>query len=418
MNSQNSFRGRDREIVYIVSHFPNLTETFVYRELISLRNLGQRVSLLALHAPRPLNQSKEFGALDSVPVRHDSMFSCLIRACVTLISHPGRSLGLLGEGFRACWKDPVILVKMFFCLLKAAGFATRRVSGVRHILHAHFCHLEAACAYFIHRLVGTPYVIINHVQIFYLPDRLIRSVLDNALLVVCDFEWNRKELTRRFPIASDKTETIHGGIFLPDCPPEFRLAGKVSVILNIGRLRPTKGQVYLVEACDLLRKKGIRFRCEIVGEGDQRQSLADRIRDLGLEDSVILRGSCSWEGLEKYYREADVFAFPCVRDSQGGWSDGVPTVLLEAMGRGIPIVTSSLPGPGEVVREGETGAVVPERDSTALAKALERVLSDEELRERYIRNGWEHLRNKFDIGRNVARLLRLEREKITEGELS
>ena len=92
----------------------------------------------------------------------------------------------------------------------------------------------------------------------------------------------------------------------------------------------------------------------------------------------------------------------------------MPTVLLEAVVRGIPIVTSSLPGPGEVVRDGETGEVVPERDSPALAEALERVLFDPGLRERYIRNGWEHLKNEFDIGRNVARLLRLEREKITE----
>jgi glycosyltransferase involved in cell wall biosynthesis len=287
---------------------------------------------------------------------------------------------------------------MVYSFIKAMMLDERLRGRIPVVVHAHFCHLEAACAYFLHRWSGVPYFLTNHVLIFYIPEPLTRRILAAAERVICDFQWNRSEI-----LNPEKVVLIRGGLDIPSRPPLHRPVKPVPVILNIGRLRPTKGQKYLVDACRVLKERGIRFRCDIVGEGDQRDDLEQRIRDGKLEDSVFLRGKCSWGELEQYYGEADLFAFPAVEDRLGR-SDGVPTVLLEAVGRGIPVVTTGLPGPAELIRNGETGRVVGEGDVEGLANAIEDLMAGEELRERVVRNAWERLRNLFDIRRTSAML--------------
>jgi glycosyltransferase involved in cell wall biosynthesis len=155
--------------------------------------------------------------------------------------------------------------------------------------------------------------------------------------------------------------------------------------LSVGRLVPKKGFPDLIEALGVLRGRGVAFRAMIVGAGPERSKLEEQIKRLNLSDIVTLPGAVTQEELVGIYKEATVFALPC-RILDDGDRDGLPNVLLESMSMGLPVISSPISGIPEVIRNGENGLLVPERDVNALAAALELLLHDAELRERLGRN--------------------------------
>lgn len=141
----------------------------------------------------------------------------------------------------------------------------------------------------------------------------------------------------------------------------FANMGRPPRIVAAGRLHPKKGFDVLVAALALLRDQGEGFDCEIAGEGDERARLEGLIAQHGLGDRVRLVG---WrDDVPAFLATGDVFAFP-------SHQEGFPLVLLEAMAVGLPVVSSAISGPVEMIADGVDGALVPPGDPAALARAL------------------------------------------------
>ncbi len=141
---------------------------------------------------------------------------------------------------------------------------------------------------------------------------------------------------------------------------------------------PEKGVLDLVRA--LARVNGTTpCRLLIAGDGPSASVLAEAAGKLGIADNVKLVGYVSGSDLAHCYREADAFALPSYRE-------GFPTVLLEAMSAGLPIVTTSLRGAVDRLEEGVNALFVPPRRPDLLAKALSRILADDHLRARMAAN--------------------------------
>jgi len=132
-------------------------------------------------------------------------------------------------------------------------------------------------------------------------------------------------------------------------------------IVAAGRLHPKKGFDVLIAALALLRDQGQVFDAEIAGEGDERGRLEALIAQHGLGDRARLVG---WrDDVAGFLATGDVFAFP-------SYQEGFPLVLLEAMAVGLPVASSVIAGPVEMIDEGVTGRLVPPGDPAALAQAL------------------------------------------------
>src|SRR5260221_10875157 len=140
-----------------------------------------------------------------------------------------------------------------------------------------------------------------------------------------------------------------------------------------------KGFPDLLDACRILRQRGVRFRCEIVGGGLLKGRLQDMLRACGLEAQVKLVGSLPQQELLGYYRSAAVFALPFPVAADGD-RDVLPNVLKEAMAIGIPVVTTRLPGIEELIEDEFSGLLLPPGNPAALATTLERLLADAVLR--------------------------------------
>jgi glycosyltransferase involved in cell wall biosynthesis len=173
-----------------------------------------------------------------------------------------------------------------------------------------------------------------------------------------------------------------------DVPPEAvatrraRLgAGAQDVVVaGIGRLIPVKGFEYLLEAYAQALTTEPRLRLVLVGDGDARADLEARARSLGVSETVAFTGMADRSQIPEYLAVADVVAVPSIR--HGGYVDGLPTVALEAMAARKPLVASEVGGLPELVRDGENGLLVPEKDASALADALVRLARDPDLRAR------------------------------------
>jgi glycosyltransferase involved in cell wall biosynthesis len=144
-------------------------------------------------------------------------------------------------------------------------------------------------------------------------------------------------------------------------------------LLHVGRLHTQKGQRFLIDAVDLLRRQGCQSSLVIAGEGPLREELEDRVRRLGLDGCVSLLGRR--DDVRDLLRAADVFVFPSLYEAAG-------IALLEAMACARPVVASRTGGIVEIVRDGVDGLLVPPGDSEALANALGRLAADPALRGR------------------------------------
>ena len=138
-------------------------------------------------------------------------------------------------------------------------------------------------------------------------------------------------------------------------------------IVAAGRLHPKKGFDVLVHAIGKLRAWDYEVTCEIAGEGDERRALEGLIRELDLEACVTLKG---WtDDVVGFLATGDLFAFP-------SHQEGFPLTLLEAMSVGLPVVSSEIDGPLEIVTDGGDGRLVPDDDPDRLAEALAELISD------------------------------------------
>jgi glycosyltransferase involved in cell wall biosynthesis len=175
------------------------------------------------------------------------------------------------------------------------------------------------------------------------------------------------------------------------------------MILCVGTLHEVKGQPYLIEACRLLQERGHTFECHFVGDGPDRKALNDLVEHSGLSSKVRFHGSLTREQIARLLMDADVLTAPSV-PTRDGRREGIPVVLMEAMGSGVPVIASDLSGIPELVNDQLTGLLVPPRDAGAIADALERFIQDPGVRRRLGNAGRAKVVGEFDLNKNAAKL--------------
>ncbi len=397
---------------YVVKCYPRFSETFVVREVIAREAAGERIAIASLRAPKD-------------PRFHADL--ARVRAGVTWIptgSGSGRSTaaawralddvrvlvgGVLPQPALTALADEEPDVAAQGVLL--AAWALQQ--GVGH-LHAHFASLPARTTRLAALLTGLPWSVTAHAKDLFHADvdpRRLRAVLAgphgaDAVVAVSDSStaWVRE----RFPTAP--VHRVHNGLELAGSTsgaarglawssPRRRPA----VVAAVGRLVPKKGFDDLLAAVAVLRDRGVPARLRLAGAGEQEGALRARVGALDLHDRVELLGPLTQEEVVDLVRGAAVMAAPC-RVAEDGDRDGLPTVVLEALALGTPVVSTPVVGVPEAVETERTGLLVPERDPLALADALERLLQDADLRERLSVAGRARVEERFDV-RDQARAL-------------
>ena len=403
-------KSQSLKVAYMMSRFPKLTETFILYEMLAMKQQGIQVEVYPLMREREEQMHPE--AMQFVEIAHYQPFISfpIVKANLYfLLKKPFVYLKTLWDLLRANWGSVNFFTGGIGIFPKTALFAYQmRADHVQHV-HAHFASHPAAAGFIVHRLVGIPYSFTAHGSDLHRDRHMLREKVAEAAFVAAISEYNKEIIISECRgNYREKVHVVHCGVDIEvfrerSHETPYEKGENPFMILCVGTLHEVKGQAYLIDACHQLRGRGFNFECHFVGDGPDRNSLTDLVERADLSDKVHFHGRLTRDEIARLLLDADVLAAPSV-PTRDGRREGIPVVLMEAMGSGVPVIASNLSGIPELVNDQLTGLLVRPRDATSLANALERYIKDPDLRRRLGRAGREKVAQEFDLNKNAAGL--------------
>ena len=390
-----------------MSRFPHLPETFILREMIAVEALGWEIALYPLIAqdqPVVHAEAQEWlKRAHRLPWLSRDILAANLRQ---LISRPRRYVSLW---FRVVWENRTslkFLLRAVMLFPKVVRMAEQmQQEGVSHI-HAHYATHPALAAWLIHEMVGISYSITVHAHDIFVDKAMLAAKLRDATFIVAISDYNREYLTREVGASSaGKIHVVHCGIdpaiyktraYPPASHEPFE-------IISVGSLQPYKGMRYLIEACTLLRERGLPFHCRIIGDGEERTSLQRMIVDRKLESCVALLGARTQAEVARLLPGARCYVQASIV-TPSGKMEGIPVSIMEAFASGLAVVATEISGIPELVHPGVTGCLVPPADPLALADALTAVHENPVEASRMAEAGRALVAKEFDINHSARQL--------------
>jgi len=395
------------EIAVVMSRFPKFTETFVVNEILGLERHGIKVHIHPLLAKQPgPHQPSAVALIERAHYGRAWSIQAIVALFQLLLTRPRSLASIVGRLVADTWRSPSMMLKDLYLLPRICAIADELAkSNVSHI-HAHFLTHGGFAAWVLGRLTGLPYSVVAHGSDVHRHRAMMKTKVAEAAFIAAISEYNRAVIDEECgPVG--RVEIVHCGVDVSHIVPASATDRAPSpLVVCVGTLHEVKGQRYLVEAAAELKRRGRRIDVELVGDGPDRSMLADLAARLGVDDRVELVGPLDHHEVIERYKRAHVMVAPSVA-SRDGRREGIPTVIMEAMAAGTPVVASDLSGIPELVVHEESGLLTTPGDSNAIADAIERILANPKLAERLAGNANRTVREAFDLGRTTARLAEL-----------
>ena len=282
-----------------------------------------------------------------------------------------------------------------------------------NLIHAHWLIPQGLISLLGRRVTGirTPVLCTSHGGDLYglgskIMDRIKKWVISNsdALTIVSQ---SMREDVARLGAGRKPLQVIPMGVDLKNRFVPAEKGGGEGSILFVGRLVEKKGVRYLIEAVPLILEKFPGANIRIAGDGPEMDMLKRLSRELGVHKRVRFIGAVENEVLPALYQTADVVVFPSLV-AKGGDREGFGLVLVEALGCGCAVVATDLPAMQDIVIDGKSGFVVPQRSAEKLAEKVVYLLNDPLLRRELGKEGRKYVLKRFDwdiITRQYAALI-------------
>jgi len=386
-------------VVYVLSQFPCYDEAFLLREVHAV---AQKVDtwVFSLRPSRDPVVHEEARALRPRTLSVAFLLSTRIaRAQLRLLRlRPRRWLAAVFRLVAGNWRSPEFLLKSLAFLPKAGWLAAWAMENGVTRLHAGWATYPATVALFVSDVTGLPFSFSGHAHDIYVDTTGLAAKLRGADFVTTCTSKNADHLRALAPgLPEDRVAVVRHGVRLTSFDPSLARTGPLS-ILSVGTLHPYKGFGPLLDAIGLLADEGRDFRCTIVGGGPLEAELRGRVARAGLSGRVTLTGALAQQDVLPIYARSSVF----VLMAQPEWHWGVPNVIVEALASGCAVVTTRFGSVEELVRDGETGLLVPPRDPRALARAIARLDDDAALRCRLAAAGRAAVAREYDLEKAAA----------------
>jgi colanic acid/amylovoran biosynthesis glycosyltransferase len=365
-------------VAYVASRFPEVTQTWMLRELNAVASdPGFECELLSLFPPMKRTGTAHPSAQPWLSrLRRPRPVAAMAALAWWLRRSPARVLGVVAVVAAGYARRPGLLVRALATVPVAAAHA-RSIEelGVDHV-HAHTATYPLLTAWICHRLSGCPYSFTAHAHDIFVDQSLLSRRLAAAEFAVAISDFNRGFLAA---YGGDRTTPVHVircGIdpsayrFRPRAPAA---TGRLRALCVAG-LKDYKGHPVLLDA--LAGDPALdRVDLDIVGDGPARRSLEERADALGLGDRVTFHGALPEPAVTDMLGRADLFVLPSVV-TPDGTSEGLPVVLIEALAAGVPAVATRVTGVPELIRDGETGLLAEPGSVADLRRAIKALLAD------------------------------------------
>lgn len=395
----------------VVSDFPKVTETFILRDLVHYHRAGHEIRIFHLTPYRSDEVVHGFAEQTlswavTLPFLFDRR---VLGACLrALLRHPFKLFAIVWAIVREFATEPVNLLKSLAIVPKSLAMAEDLEAWQAAHVHAEFAGHPATAAWIVGRMSALPYSVSCHAHDIFRTQGLLEQKLSEATFVRCISRFNRDFLVERFPsLDTHAMPIIHVGVDTREIAPLEPASGEVFEILYIGSLEHRKGVSLLLRALAALPSR-VKWRCDIVGGGPDLEALRAQSLEAGLQDRVTFHGPQPFEAVSRFMAACHLQVVPSVI-GPGNRSEGIPTVIMEALAHRRPVIASRLSGIPELIEHGETGYLIEPGSVEELITAIVAVHDDPAAAHATASRGRELVEREFDMKTNAAARLELYR---------
>lgn len=393
---------------YILLWFPKASETFIFREVVNLRNMGVELKVFSVYgelfkglSPEMLAAAAQVERLGLPYIRQLPQTiwywwkrdrRLVKKVLRTMVSVPWRGLEKSGENLWA--------------VLCGFHLARRFEEEGIELIHSPWANGPATAAWVASMLTGIPFGFTARAWDIYPHDGMLAEKIKDSLFVRTNTRRNAGYLRNFANGHFDKVHMIYNGLTMTRVQEAAVPMVSPYKLLAVGRFSFTKGFDVLLKACRILKNEGLDFHLTLAGDGLLNRPLKFLARCLGLTDRVSFPGFVSHDRISDLMFQSDVLVMPSVI-SWTGDRDGIPNVILEALTHRLPVVASDISGISEIIIDRVTGRLVPQRNPETLARAIKDVLQDRQTALRMAECGRALVGQEFDPQNNFHRVLNL-----------
>ena len=364
-------RSKVENVLYILNSFPKISETFILNEMVALKKRGINVNIIALYNPL---ESK---------INEDVVQYKLYK-----------KTKYLKQRIRQIKIDS----KQFYKLYKSVD-----------IVHSHFAAEGATIGLEIAQKIKKPFTITAHAyDIFQKPDEnKLKNLFDGASAIITPSHYNKNFLVNQLNCNEKKVFIVRATIdHLKFKKQRVNEIINIPKIISIGRLVKKKGFVDLIRAMKDVCVEYPQAELIIIGNGQEKSKLESLVKELTLQNNVFILGEKTNEECLELIKKSDIAALSCTIADDGD-RDVCPLFLQEAMAVGLPVISTDIASIPELITNEKEGQLVPERDLDALAKAIIRVIQDENLRATLSAKGYKKIQKEFNISKQIDCLINI-----------
>jgi len=398
------------KVAFFLTAFPNLSETFILSQICGLMDLGVDIDI---YASVNLKQSKVHPQVEKYRLIDRTYYSDTVDPILKRVT---RGLKTFPKNF---FKNPLAYAEAIQSLslrdvFYVDAFLNEKAKKSYDIIHANYGSNGLIGVILKERGIIKGKLITS----FYGYDMssFIREKGENVykklfkhgdlFLPIVEF-WKEKLID--MGCSKDKIILHRIGINLDEFKFKERKLDSIRVkSITVARLAEKKGYEYSIKAVtNLIRaNKGLEIEYQIIGDGPLKKSLENLILKEGMKDNIKLLGSMNQSEIKDYLANAHIFILSSVTALDGD-TEGTPTVIMEAQACGLPVVSTRHSGIPEVVLDGKSGFLVPERDVDALTKKLQYLIEHPELWPEMGRAGRRFVEERYDIQKLNQRLVKI-----------
>lgn len=393
---------------YVLLWFPKPSETFVFREVVNLRRMGMPLEVFSLYGALNEDMSLEMREVSETVERLGVPGLKHIPANLAywLKNHREETLRLLREVPFRRWRGLEKSGENLWAAMCGVTLARRFVEkGIEHI-HAPWASGPATAAWVASRLTGIPFSFTARAWDIYPPDAILEDKLREALFIRSETRRNIDYLVEFCGGDAGKIYLTYNGVPLTahrEAPVTMKPPYK---LLALGRFVGKKGYNFLLRSCKLLADSGLDFHLTLAGDGPLMAYLKRLASQLEISDRVSFPGFVTYDGVSDLFCETDLLVMPSVVHASGD-RDGIPTVIMEALMHRVPVIATDVSGISEVIEDGITGLLIPEKDASAIAAAVKRMTGDRSSALLQAERGRARVREQFDPETNHRRVFDL-----------
>lgn len=392
------------KIAYLVSEFPGISHTFILREVEELKKNNVEVVTISINSPKNLEvmDEKEIFYYDRTLYLKEELKKNILKYFFKIFTPQGINIFFTTIKLNY-FKGPKSLIKTIGYFLEELVLLTYlKKLKVSHV-HIHFANPAASLLLPISKHTDIDYSLSVHgPEIFYNTHKnLLEEKFKDAIFIRGIGFFCRSQIMRFLdPKQWDKIHMVPCGVD-PEIYKRSKLPkNEIINLVSVGRLTPSKGQIIILKALNILAKKGINFKLNIIGGGDDESLLKSYTKEHNLDTYINFLGIRSREETKNILKKMDIFTLP-------SFAEGIPVSLMEAMSLEIPVVSTKINGIPELIQNGKNGFLLMPSDIEGLSKIFEILILDDVLRKKIGQEGRKIIKNKYNIYKSADKMVEL-----------